>query len=233
MIKSGTMGFFSSIFKSTDNEKDPFRDKNYLPIGRHRNIPLSLIPRSFFLSFLSPLSRTVQRRETIFPACLYDYTMKVWIHICQIWALISMRNWPEEDSLHFYLWLFTSFLRKDSKSMYFLSEHWFVQINSQKTGNFITCFLKLVSWHDLWRSKCWFFITEINRIFVGLQSGPRSRHVQTQFMVTCQTCELYGFYSLSLNDSMAEFPRCFWKVTSVLHFLSKEQNSPITADSEG
>ncbi|KAK2546026.1 hypothetical protein Q9966_000505 [Columba livia] len=39
------------------------RDKNYLPIGRYRNIPLFLILYSFSQSFPSPFSRTTQRRE--------------------------------------------------------------------------------------------------------------------------------------------------------------------------
>lgn len=179
-----------------------------------------------------------------FPACLYDYWMKVWIWIGQKWALISTRNWPEEDSLHFHMGLFTSSLRKDSKSMHFLSESLMCSNQHPEDRKFhhlllIACVMAwslkvkvLILFYRNQQSICWASVR------------PRTRHVQTQFMVTCQTCELYGFYSLSLNGWMAEVPICFWKVTSMLHFLSKEQNSllhflskdqnsPITADSEG
>lgn len=136
---------------------------------------------------------------------------------------MSMRNWPEEDSLHFHMGIFTSFLRKDSKSMYFLSEPLICLNQHPEDRKFhhlllITCVLEwslkvrlLILYCGSWQNICWASVR------------PQKP----------QTCELYGFCSLSLNGSMAEFLRCFWQVTSLLHFLSEEQNSPVTADTEG
>lgn len=200
MIKSVTV-IFSALFKGADIGKDLSRDKNCLPIGRYRNIPLSLIPYSFSQSFPSSFSRTIQRREVSFLACSHDYRMKVWIRRGQMWPLITVRTWlrSKEDSLHFHPGLFTSFLRKDSESIHFLSEH--LICSNQHPGDrkfhhllqmCITC-VSRKSWLELQRSKCLFLITGIKRIFVGFQSGPRSRHAQTQFMVIPQNCELRRF----------------------------------------
>lgn len=91
------------------------------------------------------------------------------------------------------------FLRKDSESTHFLSEH--LICSNQHPGDrkfhhllhmCITCITRN-SWLKLQRSKCLVLITGINRIFVGLQSGPRSRHAQTQFMVIPQNWELRRF----------------------------------------
>ena len=165
-----------------------------------------------------------------FLASSYDYWMEAWMSRVQIWPLITMRTWPKEDSLHFHPGLFTSFLRKDSESTHFLPEHLVCSNQHPEDRKFhhslhmcIICVTRNF-WLGLWRSKCLFLIKGINRIYVGLHSGPRNRHAQRQFMVITQNCELKNFYSLSLNWSMAEFPKHFWQIAPMLQFFSKEGN---------
>lgn len=130
------------------------------------------------------------------------------------------------------------FLRKDSESTHFLSEH--LICSNQHPGDrkfhhllhmCITCITRN-SWLKLQRSKCLVLITGINGIFVGLQSGPRSRHAQTQFMVIPQNCELRRFLFIepkwvhsSFQDASNNSLLCFSFPTK-----SKTNNSPITAD---
>lgn len=128
--------------------KNLSRHKNCL-----RNISLSLTLYSFFQSFPSPLSRTIQKWEKSLPAWsqLSDYhsdnhhdcRRKVWTCRGQAWPLITKRSWERRSLSTSAQGSSLALCGKHGEHTHFLSKH-LTCSNQHHTERKIT--LSLASW---------------------------------------------------------------------------------------